>query len=150
MVVDVHSYPSRALPYELHADLPRPAICLGTDPFHTPAALRDAAREAFAGCGEPFDDVGENAPFAGCYVPLAYHGVSPAVSALMVEIRRDVYVDTPGGLDRLAAGSVPQLPPSEVQAALLGGVNVIVNFFDRVNIRGICLSYHAFFAPIIS
>jgi len=104
VVVDVHSYPSRALPYELHADRPRPAICLGTDPFHTPPGLLAAARDAFAG----FGDVAENAPFAGCYVPLKHYGRTGAVTAIMIEIRRDTYLHEPGGpptdaLDTLAA-----------------------------------------------
>lgn len=93
VVVDVHSYPSRALPYELHGDRPRPAICLGTDPFHTPPDLLAAARDAFAGCGM----VDRDTPFAGCYVPLAYYRRERAVSAIMVEIRRDVYMHEPGG-----------------------------------------------------
>jgi N-formylglutamate amidohydrolase len=92
VVIDVHSYPSRALPYELHADRPRPAICLGTDPAHTPPGLIAAAREAFAACGAPWDDIAENAPFAGCYVPLTHYGREPAVTAIMIEIRRDTYM----------------------------------------------------------
>jgi N-formylglutamate deformylase len=127
VVIDVHSYPSRALPYELHAALPRPAVCLGTDPFHTPPGLLAAARDAFAACGDwadlqpgPLDRglrsaapaggpaVAENAPFAGCYVPLKHYRRDPAVTAIMVEIRRDIYVAEPGGaytagLDTVAA-----------------------------------------------
>lgn len=93
VVVDVHSYPTKALPYELHGDGPRPPICLGIDPFHTPPALLAAAEEVFAG----FGGTGVNSPFAGAYVPLKYHGVEPRVSALMIEIRRDVYMAEPGG-----------------------------------------------------
>ncbi|MFI9611612.1 N-formylglutamate amidohydrolase [Streptomyces sp. NPDC052023] len=104
VVVDVHSYPSVRLPYELHGDGARPAVCLGTDPFHTPPALLDAAREAFAGIGE----TGLDSPFSGTYVPLRYHGSETRVSALMVEIRRDTYMSEPGGpagpgLSRLAS-----------------------------------------------
>jgi N-formylglutamate amidohydrolase len=103
VVIDVHSYPSRPLPYELHGDGPRPAICLGTDPFHTPPELVRAARDAFAG----FGDIDLDSPFAGCYVPLKHYGQQPAVTALMVEIRRDTYMSEPGGpptenVDRLA------------------------------------------------
>ncbi|MGA5218323.1 N-formylglutamate amidohydrolase [Streptomyces cinereoruber] len=90
VVIDVHSYPSAPLPYELHGDGPRPPVCLGTDAFHTPPALLDAAREAFGG-------VGTDSPFAGTYVPLAYYGREPRVHALMVEIRRDLYMREPGG-----------------------------------------------------
>ncbi|MEV7521865.1 N-formylglutamate amidohydrolase [Streptomyces sp. NPDC091371] len=93
VIIDVHSYPTRALPYELHGDGPRPPICLGTDPFHTPAGLLGAAEEAFAG----FGGTGLDTPFAGTYVPLEYYGKDDRVGALMVEIRRDVYMSEPGG-----------------------------------------------------
>ncbi|HEX4791814.1 MAG TPA: N-formylglutamate amidohydrolase [Actinospica sp.] len=93
IIIDVHSYPSRALPYELHGDGVRPAVCLGTDEFHTPDWLLDAAREAFGGCGE----IALNTPFAGCYVPLRHYGRNRAVSALMLELRRDVYLTEPAG-----------------------------------------------------
>ncbi|WP_051844553.1 N-formylglutamate amidohydrolase [Streptomyces globisporus] len=93
VIVDVHSYPTERLPYELHGDGPRPPVCLGTDSFHTPPALLDAAREAFGG----FGGVGTDSPFAGTYVPLEYYGRDPRVSALMVEIRRDLYMSEPGG-----------------------------------------------------
>ncbi|GKQ38806.1 N-formylglutamate amidohydrolase [Streptomyces sp. A012304] len=104
VIIDVHSYPTERLPYELHGEGPRPPVCLGTDAFHTPPELLAAAREAFAGIGE----TGLDSPFAGTYVPLAYYGTEPRVSALMVEIRRDTYMSEPGGtagagLDRLGS-----------------------------------------------
>ncbi|MFF0221277.1 N-formylglutamate amidohydrolase [Streptomyces sp. NPDC004629] len=104
VVIDVHSYPTEPLPYELHGDGPRPPVCLGTDAFHTPAQLVELAREAFAGCG----GTGLDSPFAGAYVPLEFYGTQPRVGALMVEIRRDGYMTEPGGpagtgLHRLAS-----------------------------------------------
>ncbi|MFF4364137.1 N-formylglutamate amidohydrolase [Streptomyces sp. NPDC001604] len=93
VIVDVHSYPSAPLPYELHGEGPRPPVCLGTDSFHTPPKLPAAAREAFAVCGE----TGLDSPFSGTYVPLEFYGKDPRVSALMVEIRRDTYMTEPGG-----------------------------------------------------
>ncbi|WP_371600770.1 N-formylglutamate amidohydrolase [Streptomyces sp. NBC_00564] len=93
VVVDVHSYPSARLPYELHGDGPRPPVCLGTDGFHTPPELLALAEKAFAGVG----GVGIDSPFAGTYVPLRYYEREPRVTALMVEIRRDTYMSEPGG-----------------------------------------------------
>ncbi|OLT20379.1 N-formylglutamate amidohydrolase [Pseudonocardia sp. CNS-139] len=93
VLLDVHSYPSAPLPYELHADGPRPAVCLGTDPVHTPGRLVAAAREAFA----PVGTVGLDAPFAGTYVPLAHFRRDPRVLSLMVELRRDTYLTEPDG-----------------------------------------------------
>ncbi|WEO94029.1 N-formylglutamate amidohydrolase [Streptomyces sp. FXJ1.172] len=93
VIIDVHSYPSAPLPYELHAGGPRPPVCLGTDPFHTPPRLTGAGREAFAPCG----GTGLDSPFAGTYVPLDFYGTDARVCALMVEIRRDTYMAEPGG-----------------------------------------------------
>ncbi|WP_218616117.1 N-formylglutamate amidohydrolase [Pseudonocardia abyssalis] len=84
VLLDVHSYATAPLPYELHASGPRPRICLGTDPVHTPPWLVDAARTAFGA------DVALDTPFSGAYVPLSRYGVDARVSALMVEVRRDV------------------------------------------------------------
>ncbi|HEV7899934.1 MAG TPA: N-formylglutamate amidohydrolase [Planosporangium sp.] len=93
VIIDVHSYPSDPLPYELHGYGQRPAVCLGTDPAHTPPDLLAAACAAFAPCG----GAALNTPFAGCYVPLRHYRRYLAVAALMVEIRRDTYVIEPGG-----------------------------------------------------
>ncbi|WP_420707635.1 N-formylglutamate amidohydrolase [Streptomyces sp. NRRL S-1022] len=103
VIIDVHSYPAEPLPYELHGAGPRPPVCLGTDPFHTPPELTAAARTAFAGCG----GTGLDSPFAGTYVPLDFYGTDARVGALMVEIRRDTYMTEPSGppgpgLNRLA------------------------------------------------
>jgi N-formylglutamate deformylase len=92
VLIDVHSYATDALPYELHGAGPRPPICLGVDERHTPPGLVAAAERAFAGFG-----LARNTPFAGCYVPLAYYGAEPAVTGLMIEIRRDGYMTEPGG-----------------------------------------------------
>lgn len=104
IVIDVHSYPSAALPYELHGAGPRPPVCLGTDGFHTPPGLLARAEAAFAG----FGGTGLNSPFPGTYVPLKHYGKDRRVSALMIEIRRDLYMTEPGGpagpgLDALAS-----------------------------------------------
>jgi N-formylglutamate deformylase len=93
VIIDVHSYPTVKLPYELHGDGLRPAICLGVDKTHTPAELLTAAEAAFSPCGS----IAVDTPFAGCYVPLKHYGTQLAVTALMVEIRRDVYMTEPGG-----------------------------------------------------
>ncbi len=91
VLVDVHSYPSTPLPYELHGEGPRPPVCLGTDTFHTPPELVAAAQHAF-GAGTALDS-----PFAGVYVPQAHYRSEPRVHAIMIEIRRDGYLVEPAG-----------------------------------------------------
>jgi N-formylglutamate amidohydrolase len=94
VIVDVHSYPAVALPYERHSDLARPPLCLGVDDFHTPAWLLDAALDALSTVGECRVDE----PFQGTYVPLAHYGHDPRVASIMIEIRRDVYCGQDGEL----------------------------------------------------
>lgn len=96
VIIDVHSYPTAPLPYELHGTGPRPPVCLGTDPFHTPPELLAAAKAAF-GDWVGDDGIGHDTPFAGTYVPLRHYGTDRRVTALMIEIRRDTYMSEPGG-----------------------------------------------------
>lgn len=88
-IVDLHSYPSVRLPYELH-DGPRPELCVGTDPFHTPTWLRSLVTEVAAA---HHLDVGFDTPFAGTYVPEAQYGRDRRVASVMLELRRDLYLD---------------------------------------------------------
>ena len=94
VIVDLHSFPSSPLPYELDHSAHRPGICIGTDPFHTPTHLIEAVTEAFAGSGW---DIATDTPFAGTYVPLSHLGRTPEVTSVMVEVRRDLYQVEPGG-----------------------------------------------------
>lgn len=94
VIVDLHSYPKLPSPYELAPDSFRPGICVGTDPHHTPNAVRDAAFGSFSGTA---GGVALDTPFAGTYVPLAHLGRTPEVTSVMIEIRRDLYQVEPGG-----------------------------------------------------
>ncbi len=89
-IVDVHSYPSVVLPYELDQAAHRPGVCIGVDEHHTPASLEEATISAFIGVP---GGVAVNTPFAGPYVPLRHYGIDPRVRSVMVEIRRDLYMD---------------------------------------------------------
>jgi N-formylglutamate deformylase len=103
VIVDLHSFPSKALPYELDQGARRPDICLGTDPFHTSPAMLKEAREIFEGAGW---DVEANTPFAGSYVPLKHLGRTREVTSIMIEIRRDLYQLEPGGPLHAGCGEV--------------------------------------------
>jgi N-formylglutamate amidohydrolase len=90
VVLDCHSFPSRALPYELAAPgAARPALCIGTDAFHTPASLAAAFVDAF-GCEDW--RVALDTPFGGALVPASRYRRDPRVQALMVEVNRALYL----------------------------------------------------------
>ncbi len=86
-IIDLHSYAVEALPYELHKEDARPAVCLGVDDFHTNQELLVGARNAFEALGS----VAVNAPFKGTYVPLEFYGKDSRVQSIMLEIRKDTY-----------------------------------------------------------
>ncbi|MGW0022276.1 N-formylglutamate amidohydrolase [Rhodococcus sp. NPDC003382] len=90
VIIDLHSYPTTPSGFE-DPDAARPALCIGTDVFHTPAWLIEATRGAFASLPE----IGENAPYAGTYVPLRHYGHDERVASVMIELRRDVYLTDP-------------------------------------------------------
>lgn len=95
LVFDCHSYPSRPLPYEMeNVALPRPEIGIGTDGFHTPPALREALADGFAARGY---EVLVDTPFTGALVPNAFYGRDKRVQSVMIEVRRDLYMDEKTG-----------------------------------------------------
>ncbi len=106
VIIDVHSYPQRRLPYERHPDRRRPAVCLGVDDQHTPGWLLAAATDAFAAIG----DVAVNEPFAGTYVPMRhYEAGDTRVASVMVELRRTEATQPSGGRDPLSPGTAQAL-----------------------------------------
>jgi N-formylglutamate deformylase len=112
LVIDCHSFASAALPYELDQSNERPEICLGTDAYHTPTALVEAAHEAFVDAGFT---VALNRPFAGALVPAAHYQRDARVRALMVEVNRGLYVDEKSGM----RGAKFNVVRERVQSALL-------------------------------
>ena len=95
LIVDCHSFASRPLPYEPDQRPDRPEICLGTDPYHTPAGLTDRAGAYFAGRGY---HVAVNRPYGGTMVPAPHYRRDPRVHSIMIEVRRDLYADESTGL----------------------------------------------------
>ena len=90
LVLDCHSFPSKALPCEHYQDARRPEFCLGTDEFHTPKALvanveRELSRRGYS--------VLRNEPFPGCLVPLEYLQRDGRVLSLMIEVNRSLYMN---------------------------------------------------------
>jgi N-formylglutamate amidohydrolase len=89
-VIDCHSFPSVALPYELAAPAKvRPDICIGTDNFHTSRELADAFVSAFQ--SERWT-VGVDDPFPGALVPGSRYRKDNRVEAVMVEVNRRLYL----------------------------------------------------------
>ena len=94
LIVDLHSFPSKPLPYETDPNAVRPDICIGTDDFHTPQYLTTLAEKHFteADCTVAF-----NTPFGGTFVPGRFYRKDKRVSSIMIEINRSLYMDEKTG-----------------------------------------------------
>jgi N-formylglutamate amidohydrolase len=68
LIIDCHSFPSVALPYELDQREERADFCIGTDVLHTPAVIRDSIVAAVKETGY---SAAIDAPFSGALVPLS-------------------------------------------------------------------------------
>ena len=110
LVIDCHSFPSIPLPCDLDQARPRPAVCIGTDEFHTPPELVSTAVEF---CEARGLEVGVDRPYAGALVPEDWNRRDRRVRSIMVEINRSLYMDERTG-ERLGAftgvaGMVPEM-----------------------------------------
>ena len=92
-IVDGHSFPSSPLPYEDPALL-RPEVCLGYEPFHVEPQLPLELEEVLRANGI---EVAHNEPFAGSYVPLRHYRRDGRLRSVMMELRRDLYMDEATG-----------------------------------------------------
>jgi N-formylglutamate deformylase len=97
LIVDCHSFPSVALPYELDQTEHRADFCIGTDSFHTPLVIRDAI---VAATREEGYSVAVDAPFAGALVPLASYRKDRRIWSVMIEVNRRLYMDEHSGLKK--------------------------------------------------
>ena len=94
IVIDGHSFPSFALPYEVDQSAKRPQICIGADEFHTPTTLVDTLMRMFQTAGLT---TGVNTPFSGTLVPIKHYRQDKRVTSVMIEVRRDLYLDEKAG-----------------------------------------------------
>ncbi len=93
VILDAHSFPTGPLPTQVGFSAP-PEIGLGTQPGHTPPELLALAEGFFRRAGFV---VGVDIPFSGAIVPNRFFGREPRVESLMVEVRRDLYMDESAG-----------------------------------------------------
>ena len=94
LIIDCHSFPSRPWPYERNQTGNRPEICIGTDPFHTSSEVEIALKSAFQKQELTVDC---DTPFSGSIVPIKFYENDHRVQSVMIEVRRDLYMDEETG-----------------------------------------------------
>ena len=94
LIIDCHSFPTKPWPYERNQTGNRPEICIGTDAFHTTTEIEVALTNAFRRQGFEVD---LDTPFAGSIVPMKFYQKDERVKSIMIEIRRDLYMDETTG-----------------------------------------------------
>jgi len=89
VILDAHSFPTGQLPTQVGFSAPL-EIGIGTQPGHTSPELRALAEDFFRAHGFT---VGVDIPFSGAIVPNRFFGTEPRVQSLMIEVRRNLYMD---------------------------------------------------------
>ncbi|EDM25767.1 hypothetical protein LNTAR_15162 [Lentisphaera araneosa HTCC2155] len=115
LVIDCHSFNAIARPYEGYTGAERPEICLGTDAFHTPQNLVEGFRKFFEERGF---SVRINDPFSGCLVPKKFYQKDERVHAIMIELRRDLYMNEATG-EKTAAYSELKQTLADLEQAIM-------------------------------
>ena len=93
VILDAHSFPTGQLLTQVDFSAPL-EIGIGTQPGHTSPELRALAEDFFRAQGFV---VGIDIPFSGTIVPNRFYGVEPRVQSVMIEVRRDLYMDESTG-----------------------------------------------------
>lgn len=115
LIIDIHSYTSRPLPYELDPDVARPGVCIGTDPFHTSESLAATLEAAARASGV---STARDRPFAGTFVPLPHYRADPRVASVMIELRRDLYMNETTGNPHAGFDRTKDLVSTLIEAAV--------------------------------
>lgn len=92
-IIDCHSFSDTPFQSDLDQTTPRPDVCIGTDPFHTPEFLINLIQKGFENHGY---SVKINAPYSGTIVPLNHHNKTKEVQSVMIELNRKLF--TSGGV----------------------------------------------------
>ncbi len=90
LILDCHSFHLEPLPYEPSQRDGRCDICIGTDSYHTPMGLIEAAVGFFERRGY---SVSVDDPYAGTMVPMKFLHREPRVHSLMIEVNRGLYME---------------------------------------------------------
>lgn len=91
LIIDCHSFPKDPYPFQSPSIREDPEICLGTDDAHTPARLLQIVSQEFLRRGYR---LAWNHPYSGSMVPATHFRSDPNVYSLMIEVRRDLILDS--------------------------------------------------------
>lgn len=97
LIVDGHSFSNTPLLHESDQNPSRPDICIGSDPFHTPQWIIEIIAYEFLARGY---SIKLNSPFEGTLIPMKFYHQNPNVYSVMIELNRDLYMDTNGDKNR--------------------------------------------------
>jgi N-formylglutamate amidohydrolase len=89
LILDCHSFPDTPFKRDLDRNINRPDFNIGTDSFHTPKKLLEAAEQFFT---ERNFSIKVDKPYSGSMVPLKYYQKNTHVQSIMLEINRKLYL----------------------------------------------------------
>ena len=116
LFLDLHSYTPKLVPAaQIDPGRELPELCIGTDARATPGWLADLAEEHFKSAGLRVE---RNYPYSGCYVPECFEDPEIEGAAIMLEFRKDCYLDGEGRIDPDRAARLRETAERFVRAAI--------------------------------
>jgi len=112
LIIDCHSFPLQPWKIEIDNRAYRPEFCIGTDPYHTPPALTEALVNFLKSRGRTVD---VDQPYAGSIVPMKYFQNDRRVVSVMIEVRRDLYMNEASGMKNISFAACHQLVMDALQ-----------------------------------
>ena len=106
MLLDCHSFPSKPLPCDKNQGPNRPDFCIGTDECHTPPILVEQICDVVRDAGHT---IGVNEPYSGTLVPMRFYRKDHRVWSVMIEVRRDLYMNESKGAKAFRFGRTQSL-----------------------------------------
>lgn len=115
LLLDLHSYAPKLVPAaQIDPERELPELCIGTDAQATPGWLADLAEEHFTRAGLRVE---RDYPYSGCYVPESFGEAGLDGAAIMLEFRKDCYLDGEGRMDPDRAARLREAVEQFVRAA---------------------------------
>jgi len=90
LIVDCHSFPSVARPYQIQQEYDGVDICIGFDRYHKDEKIVTGITDKFI---QAEYKVAENFPYSGSMVSSKHYGNNKNVKSVMIELNRRTYMD---------------------------------------------------------
>lgn len=122
LILDCHSFPNKPFNNAIDKTSFRPDFNIGTDSFHTPKELVEAAQNYF---DESEYSLRVDAPYSGSIVPMEFYRKNKNVHSIMLEVNRSLY------MNEITLEKNDNF--NTIKGFIAGFIKIISEFYDKRN-----------------